>query len=58
MIKHNSKVLATYVSPAIKVAQLNPRRVMCTSPYGQNGMAGGVFDPYNTNDYSDDESLL
>lgn len=31
MIKNNFNELGTYVSPAIKVAQLNPRRVMCQS---------------------------
>ena len=53
MIKNNFTTPATYVSPAVKVTKLNPRRVMCTSPYGEQGAAGGVFDPNNTNDYDD-----
>lgn len=40
MIKNNFTMPATYVSPAVKVTKLNPRRVMCTSPYGEQGAAG------------------
>lgn len=48
MIKNNSIELGTYVSPAVKVTQINPRRVMCISPgnldkgnYSNSGYAGG-----------------
>ena len=47
MKKNNLNELETYVSPAVKVAQLNPRRVMCTSPgFGNPGYAGadGLYD--------------
>lgn len=48
MIKNNFNELGTYVSPAIKVAQLNPRRVMCQSTqlrYGENpGVPGMMLD--------------
>lgn len=40
MLKNYYYGLGTYVSPAIKVAQLNPRRVMCQSPFGKKGEAG------------------
>ncbi|MCQ2170712.1 MAG: hypothetical protein MJY48_04040 [Bacteroidales bacterium] len=43
MIKNNSIELGTYVSPAIKVAQIKARRVMCMSPgFGDPGQAGHV----------------
>lgn len=48
MIKNNSIELGIYVSPAIKVAQIKARRVMCISPgnldqgnYSDSGYAGG-----------------
>ena len=52
MIKNNFTTPATYVSPAVKVTQLKARRVLCSS-YGEEGAAGCVFDPNNTNDYDD-----
>ena len=54
MIKNNSIELGAYVSPDVKVAQLKARRVMCQSPYGNSGEAGGGFDKENTNDYEDE----
>lgn len=41
MINNNFNEPGTYVSPAVKVTQINVRRVMCTSPgYGVEGQAG------------------
>lgn len=50
MIKNNSNELGTYVSPAIKVAQLNPRRVMCQSPFGPNSINPWEEDEENIDD--------
>lgn len=55
MIKNNSIELGAYVSPAVKVAQLKARRVMCSSPYGDPGHAGsqGILDDETVGDDND-----
>lgn len=50
MINNNFNELGTYVSPAVKVTQIQTRRVMCTSPgFGDPGQAGhvGFYDDAN-----------
>lgn len=51
MIKNNFNELGTYVSPAIKVAQLKTRRVMCQSPVFDQKQHSEIF-------YEDDEEGL
>ena len=48
MLKINSNVPAAYVSPAVRVAQLHSRRMVCVSTgnlnqdyYSDSGYAGG-----------------
>lgn len=53
MIKNNSIELGAYVSPAIKIAQIKARRVMCTSPYGSDGDAGPQGSLYDNTDEED-----
>lgn len=45
-----------YQAPRVKMIKLIPRGhfLQQVSPYGELGAAGGVFDPYNTNDYGDE----
>lgn len=53
MIKNNFTTPATYVSPAVKVTKLNPRRVMCTSPsYGGPNEAGPIISEDENDIYS------
>lgn len=51
MKKNNLNELGTYVSPAVKVAQINPRRVMCQSTYGENNLPGAQL---NWTDYDEE----
>lgn len=44
MMKNNSNELGSYVSPAVKVVQINPRRVMCQSPMDLNSINPWIED--------------
>ena len=54
MIKNNSNELGTYVSPAIKVAQLKARRVMCSSPYNSKGLKDWPMESDDIRDEKED----
>ena len=44
MIKNNFRMPEAYASPAIKVVQINSRRVMCQSPdFGGANEAGAII---------------
>lgn len=55
MFKNNNSIVpAAYVSPAVRVASVRSRGVMCTSPYGEQGAAGkqgSLFDNEDEEDF-------
>lgn len=43
-----------YVAPALESLVVDAASVICGSPYGEMGEAGGSFNDGNTNDYDDE----